>query len=169
MKSRTGGVFIYAFNFDLDEDQAFEEIEYIDFTDFTNSDKPEYVVNADLSYHPETKTYRLYITEIRKGVYEIAFKYNSNIRGITILQVNYINLPSHLAKISMAPPYDSTYQAVKVVETDYNPSLLQSKDTVIVTTGTYHTIMMEVVHSYNHLIVRQEIKKIFLRYAYYVV
>lgn len=29
--------------------------------------------------------------------------------------------------------------------------------------------MMEIVHSYNHLIVRQEIKKVFLRYAYYVV
>lgn len=29
--------------------------------------------------------------------------------------------------------------------------------------------MMEIVHSFNHLIVRQEIKKVFLRYAYYVV
>ena len=28
---------------------------------------------------------------------------------------------------------------------------------------------MEIVHSFNHLIVRQEIKKVFLRYAYYVV
>lgn len=68
-KTKPGGVILYALNFDLDEDEAFEQIEYIDYTDFTKSDKASYVVNADLSYHASTQTYRLYITELTKGIY----------------------------------------------------------------------------------------------------
>ena len=37
---------MYALNFDMDEDEAFEEIEYIDSSDLTNDDKPLYIVNA---------------------------------------------------------------------------------------------------------------------------
>ena len=45
-------------------------MEYIDGNDFS-IDGPLYVVNADLSYHPDTDTYRLYITDIVKGVFEM--------------------------------------------------------------------------------------------------
>lgn len=106
---------LYSLNFDLDESEAFEQIEYIDYTDFTGEDKPSYVVNADLTYHPETGTYRLYITEIKKGIYELTFKYNGYLRGITILQVNHIDIPQLLAKTKDNPPYDATYQAAKVI------------------------------------------------------
>lgn len=51
-KTRPGGIFLYAINFDLDENEAFEQIEFIDYSDFpTASDTPQYIVNADLNYH----------------------------------------------------------------------------------------------------------------------
>lgn len=127
------------------------------------------MVNADLSYHPETKTYRLYITEITKGIYEISFKFNSILKGITILHVNYINVPALLAKAKANPPYDATYQAVKVVESSYDTSLEQSRDLVVLTTGVYHIVLLEVVLDVGHVAIQQSIKKFLSRYAYYVV
>lgn len=79
-------------------------------------------------------------------------------------------MPLMLNKIGMNPPYDATYQAVKVIETVYDGSLLQIKDTIVVTMGTYHTMMFEVVYgAANHVIKTQAITKFFLRYSYYVV
>lgn len=151
-KTRAGGVILYALNFDLDEDEAFEQIEYIDYTDFTKSDKPSYVVNADLSYHASTQTYRLYITELTSGIYEITFKYISYIKGISILQVNYLNLPTKLNQLSMNPPYDATYQAVKLIESRYDSSLLRSTDTIVVTMGVYHSMLIEATYGSNHVL-----------------
>jgi len=61
------------------------------------------------------QTYRLYITELTKGMFQLTIKYYSNIKAITILHVAKINLPSILIKSGYKPPYDATYQAVKVI------------------------------------------------------
>ena len=47
--------------------------------------------------------------------------------------------------------------------------MLQIKDTVVLTMGAYHTIMLEFVYGSNHVVKSQVIKKFFLRYSYYVV
>lgn len=74
-----------------------------------------------------------------------------------------------LNKINMSPPYDATYQAVKVIETGYDPALLQTRDTIVVGTGMYHTLLVEVLYGANWGLVGQWIRKFFIRYAYYVV
>ena len=113
----------------------------------------------------------MYITELTKGVYEIAFKYISALKGISILQVNYLNIPARLNQLSMNPPYDATYQAVKVIESSYDKVLLRSTDIVVVTMGVYHSMLLEITYGSNHVITNSTIKitKFFLRYAYYTV
>lgn len=102
-------------------------------------------------------------------MYELTIKYNGYLKAITILQINYINMPQLLSKINMNPPYDATYQAVKVIESTYDSSLLQTSDIVVVTTGTYHTVMLEIVYGANYAVRGQYVRKLFIRYAYYVV
>ncbi len=78
-------------------------------------------------------------------------------------------MPSLLNKTGSIPPYDATYQSVKAVQSSYDAALEQSKDLVVITTGVYHTILLECVYDTYHKLIRQTIKKFFLRYAYYVV
>lgn len=125
-------------------------------------------MNADLSYHPETQTYRLYITEITKGVYQMEFKYSGK-GAISILQTNYINIPSMLSKAGSAPPYDATFQAVQLLETDADKSLRKYNDMVAVTTGVYHTIILKNVLDFNGNLISSDISKFLIRYAYYEV
>lgn len=123
-----------------------------------------------MQYNSATKTYTLYLSEITKGIYSIIFKFNSYLKGITILQINYINMPDMLSKLNMNAPYDATYQAVKIVESYYDSSLLQMKHQVVVTTGTYHTILFSVLYGSNWAFIGQPtINKFFTRYAYYTV
>lgn len=123
-----------------------------------------------MQYNSATKTYTLYLTEITKGIYSIIFKFSSYLKGITILQINYINMPDMLSKLNMNAPYDATYQAVKIVESYYDTSLLQMKHQVVVTTGTYHTILFSVLYGSNWAFIGQPtINKFFTRYAYYTV
>lgn len=123
-----------------------------------------------MQYNSATKTYTLYLTEITKGIYSIIFKFSSYLKGITILQINYINMPDMLSKLNMNAPYDATYQAVKIVESYYDTSLLQMKHQVVVTTGTYHTILFSVLYGSNWAFIGQpNINKFFTRYAYYTV
>jgi hypothetical protein len=154
LKSRPGGIFLYAINFDLDENEAFEEIEFIDYSDFpTSSNAPQYIVNADLSYHPETNTYRLYITELTRGVYQMTLRYDRAARRATVLQSYFIDIPSLMTKSGAVPPYDSTFQAIKAVESSYNTALDQSSDLVIITTGVYHTSLLKFVFDGNHRLI----------------
>jgi hypothetical protein len=74
-----------------------------------------------------------------------------------------------MSKSGAVPPYDATFQAVKVVESVYNTALEQSEDLVVVTTGVYYTVLMRFVFDGNHRLIGQTIRKFFLRYAYYVV
>jgi len=79
-------------------------------------------------------------------------------------------MPDMLSKLNMNAPYDATYQAVKIVESYYDTSLLQMKHQVVVTTGTYHTILFSVLYGSNWAFIGQPtINKFFTRYAYYTV
>ena len=99
-------------------------------------------MNADLSYHPETKTYRLYITEIDHGLLVLEFSHDFDAEAITILETHVIDIPAMLTKHKFAKPYDATFQAVTLARADFNPTLKKSTDVVIVTTGVYHTLQL---------------------------
>lgn len=101
-----------------------------------------YIVSADLSYHRETDTYRLYVSELTEGVFSITFKYLSNTKGISILHTTKIDLPQMLSQSGHMAPYDATYQGVKIVRSSYDKDLEKTKDTVLVTMGVYHTIVL---------------------------
>lgn len=118
LKKRPGGVILYALNEDFEEEQPLEELEYIDGNDFNIEGLSQlYIVNADLSYHPETETYRLYITEIIYGLLVLEFKHNFDAQSITIKEIHLINIPYLLSLHKFAKPYDATFQAVTVAST----------------------------------------------------
>ena len=97
------------------------------------------------------------------------FKYDSDVRQLSILDTNYINIPSLLSKTGAMAPYDATYQAIQVLETDTDFSLKKYTDTVVVTTGVYHTIILKAVFGFDGVLSSAEISKLLTRYAYYVV
>ena len=72
-----------------------------------------------------------------------------------------------LTKSGSSPPYDATYQAVKLLETEVDFSLKKYKDIVAVTTGVYHTILLNIVYDFNGNMMTADIWKFLNRYAYY--
>ena len=86
-----------------------------------------------------------------------------------MIETNYINVPSILSQSDSTPPYDATYQAVKLLETEVYPSLKEYQDIVAVTTGVYHTILLSILYDHNGNILKAEIQKFLNRYAYYEV
>jgi hypothetical protein len=128
-----------------------------------------YIVSADLSYHPETDSYRLYVTEIIKGIFVIEFTHKLGDKEIHITRIQYINVNQLVNEIKQKLPYDATFQAIILIESIRDAELKKSKDIILLTTGRFHTFQMEFLYDKNGNILSKTITKIYLRYAYYVI
>lgn len=98
-----------------------------------------YIVNAHLAYMPETKIYRLYLTDIKKGLIIIEFVYVKEEKEIIVKHINFIDMPKLLGDQHKKIPYDATFQAVALLSSHYDPNDKQYYEYVLITTGLYHT------------------------------
>lgn len=68
-KKRTGGVYLYEISDDMESSAPLTEIEYIDGDDFNMKELGVININnAELIYNNENKVYRLYISEMQRGL-----------------------------------------------------------------------------------------------------
>jgi hypothetical protein len=69
VKSRKGAIFLFEISDDLESDEALSEVEYIDGDDFGMRELGDiYINNAELFYLEEQKVYRLFVTEVNRGL-----------------------------------------------------------------------------------------------------
>jgi len=85
---------------------------------------------------------------------------------IVIKQIAFINLKDMLAQIQETLPYDATYQAVTLLRREVDAQK-GSTDTLLVTTGRYHTLQLEISYNKASSIVQKQITRFYLRYSYY--
>jgi hypothetical protein len=128
-----------------------------------------YIVSADLSYHPETGSYRLYITEILKGIFVVEFTHNLGDKEIHITRIQHINVNVMASEIKQKLPYDATFQSIILIESSRDVELKKTKDTILLTTGRFHTFQMDILYDMNSNILSKTITKLYLRYTYYVI
>ncbi len=75
-KSRPGGVYLYAVNMDDEIPTAIVEVEYINGDDIGMDEFGDlYINNAELTYHPATQSYRLYMTEMTRGNFVVIIRH----------------------------------------------------------------------------------------------
>ena len=56
-----------------------------------------YINNAELTYNPTSKVYRLYISEMRKGLFMVEFTHIEGDTDLVIRQIVYIDLKTLLS------------------------------------------------------------------------
>jgi|JI61114C2RNA_FD_contig_51_3816721_length_1184_multi_1_in_0_out_0_2 hypothetical protein len=94
---RGGGVFVYAMSLDSVSDQRFVELDYIDTNDLINAhswpaNQDVFVGNAHLIYSSEVQRYRLFITDVRNGLFIVSFNWQKGYSELSIRSVDYIDL-----------------------------------------------------------------------------
>jgi hypothetical protein len=74
-----------------------------------------------------------------------------------------------LTKLGKTLPYDATFQGVAVLSSTYDSQLKNTKDNVLLTTGRFHTIQLEIIYDAKASIVSKKVIRFYLRYSYYEV
>jgi hypothetical protein len=108
-----------------------------------------YFNNAELYYHAANKAYRLYITEMNRGLLIMYFTRALDKVGIVVRQTYFVQLRSMLQSLGESLPYDATFQAVTVLSSYTNPTSKRTTDKLLITTGRYHTIQLALVYDNN--------------------
>ena len=93
---RAGSVFLYALNMDPDTGEEMDLIETIDSNDFMGShgwdNEDAFLGNSHLVYDKQDNAYRLYVTEMYKGLFVMEFKHNFGDNEIQVLTTNFVDL-----------------------------------------------------------------------------
>lgn len=101
------------------------ELDYIDSNDFQGaagwSGDDAYIGNSHLMYDGFDQNYRLYVTELNRGLFVIDFLHKMGEREINIITTNYIDLNKLLNDHGFHMPADATFLAVSHTGVKYNP------------------------------------------------
>jgi hypothetical protein len=72
--------------------------------------------NAELIYNNDNKIYRLYISEMERGLLVMEFTHNPG-KGVVVRQLYFIPVRPMLYSLGEALPYDATFQAITLIST----------------------------------------------------
>ena len=120
-------------------------------------------------YSSKSITYRLFLTEITRGVYVVEFTFDRENQEITILSVSFLDIPLILTQNNIIMPYDATFQAITIVSTSFSESTKIFTDKILITTGVYHTLEIDVAYSSGKTISSAVLTALYLRYSFYTV
>ena len=150
-KKRAGGIFLYEISEDLEINAPLAEIEYIDGDDFNMKQLGTLNFNnAELIYNPENKIYRLYISEMERGLLILEFTHSPGRSAIVSRQTYLVPLRSMLSALGEALPYDATFQAVTVAWTSTELAAKKTTERLLVTTGRYHTVQLLLQYDFTY-------------------
>jgi len=86
-----------------------------------------------------------------KGVFVIEFKHEPGKSDIIIIQIVYVDLKTMLAQMKQTLPYDATFQAITLMKSSTNSQSIAT-DSLLVTTGRFHTIQLSLQYSTTSLL-----------------
>ncbi len=121
-----------------------------------------------MTYTFETATYRVIMTELR-GLFVVDFTWVNGMDEITIKKSNFISLPKLLAEKGYRMPFDANFQAVTVANSFYDRQTGLENQTIIVTTGRFHTFQFFLLTDKNGNVQSVTLTRVYLRYAFYEV
>lgn len=170
VKTRKGGIFLFEINDDLESDEALSEVEYIDGDDFGMRELGDiYINNAELFYLQEQKVYRLYVSEVNRGLLIMEFQHLPGRADIVVRRTYFIEIRGLLVALGETLPYDATFQAITLMGSTKNSAARTVTDRLLVTTGRYHTLQIAITFDSNSNLVSKVIERLYLRYSYYEV
>jgi hypothetical protein len=168
-KSTKGGIFLYELSSDEDSEEPLTQLEYLDGEDFGMRELGDiYINNAELTYNAGTGTYRLYISEMTKGLFMVEFTHKAGKPDIIIRQIVFIDVKGLLNDLKETLPYDATFQAIALLSSTKDETK-KTTDNLLLTTGRYHTIQLAVTYGTTSALISKKITRIYLRYSYYEV
>lgn len=167
---RGGGVFIYSMSLDSISDQRFVELDYIDTNDLAAahgwpSNKDVFVANAHLIYSNQTKRYRLFVTEVKGGLFIASFDWLKGYPEISMRSVDYLDLGEILNSNGLYLPNDASYSAVthlRVVQSQHFEI-----DSVVVVCSNYHTFEFNLLYQSDGRLQNAFLNKVYYRYGFY--
>lgn len=129
---------------------------------------PIYINNAELIYSSQSGTYRLYISEMTKGLFMVEFTHKAGRPDIVIKQIVYIDVKTLLNDLKETLPYDATFQAIALIDSTTD-SAKRTTQTLLITTGRFHTLQLSVTYNAASALISKKISRVYLRYSYYEV
>lgn len=126
-----------------------------------------YINNAELVYTKEKSIYRLYATEMKRGILIMEFQHIEGKSDIVVRRTYFAEIKSALVGLGETLPYDATFQAVTLISSTRNNQAKLITDRLLVTTGRYHTIQVALTFDFNSNFISKTIEKLYLRYSYY--
>ena len=119
-----------------------DQLEIIDSNDFLgvhgwDNDKA-YLGNADLVYSSNTRSWRLYVTEVTGGFFVVDFTRKDRDKQVNIVNTEFIDMKALLEKNGLHLPNDASFQAIVRTRQIYNP--LFDIENVVVTCKGYDNL-----------------------------
>jgi len=125
--------------------------------------------NAELIYNNENKIYRLYISEMERGLLIMEFTHNPG-KGVVVKQLYFVSMKPMLNSLGETLPYDATFQAITLISTSTDSLVRRTTERLLITTGKYHTIQLVLVYDFYYFtLINKYIERFYLRYSYYEV
>jgi hypothetical protein len=99
--------------------------EYIDTNDLAAAHgwvptQDIFVGNAHLIFSSKIQLYRLFVTEVKNGLFITSFIWRKGFNELTLKSIDYIDLNQVLADSGFHLPNDATYEAVTHVRVSYS-------------------------------------------------
>lgn len=165
-----GAIYLYQLSFDSESGEEMDEIDVIDNNDFVGiagwSEDEAYLGNAHLLRSGVTDAYRLYITEIRHGIFVLDFiKAHISDPEITILTTSFIDLKALLEKNNFHMPDDAIFLAVTYVKSVPTPQF--DSENILVTTRGYHNFEITVAYDDKGYVISALLHRVYHRYTFY--
>jgi hypothetical protein len=109
--------------------------------------------------------YRLYVTEVTKGLFVLDFAYKFGARDINVITMQYIDLNDLLKQNNLHMPNDAYFLAVTHTGFRYNPHF--EMETVLVTTNNFHSFEFTLIYDDDGHLVNQVLHRVYYRYGFY--
>ena len=84
-----------------------------------------------------------------------------------VRQITFVNIKKMLNDMQETLPYDATFQAITLLSSVADKLRGTTVDNLLITTGRYNTIQLELVWNAASKLLSSTIKRMYLRYSYY--
>lgn len=113
--------------------------------------------------------YRLAITELRKGMFFVDFKWTRGRKSIEIVKVEFIDLNKLLNNEKIHMPNMAFFEAIALTNEYFDTTFKYWQIEVVITTRNFHSLQFNFHIDRTGQVLESSLAKVFYRYGYYEV
>lgn len=98
-------------------------------------------------------------------MFVVDFRWKIGSPQLTIKNIDFIDLSKLLENNGYHMPYDARFEAVIVTSTQYDRNYGYQNQTILITTGRFHTFQIGLITDNNGKVVSLTLERVYLRYA----